>query len=150
VPLDYDDPGGRTIRLAVIRRQATERRHRIGTLFFNFGGPGGAGTLLLPAAPIPAALRARFDIASWDPRGVGGSTAVHCFASPEAESAFLDEMVVSLSFPVGGAEMGAWLDRYRQLYRRCERRSGDCCVMSRPPTPPATWTCYAAPSATGA
>ena len=125
VPLDYDDPGGRTIRLAVIRRQATDRRHRIGTLFFNFGGPGGAGTVLLPQAGIPAALRARFDIASWDPRGVGKSTAVHCFASPAAESAFLDDMVVSLSFPVGSAEVGAWLGRYRQMYRRCERRSGD-------------------------
>ena len=125
VPLDYDDPGGRTIRLAVVRRQATDQRHRIGTLFFNFGGPGAAGTLVLPAAGIPAALRARFDIASWDPRGVGESTAVHCFASPEAEGAFLDDMVVSLSFPVGGAEMGAWLGRYQQLYRRCERRNGD-------------------------
>jgi pimeloyl-ACP methyl ester carboxylesterase len=123
VPLDYDDPGGRTIRLAVIRRQATDRRHRIGTLFFNFGGPGAAGAQLLPLAPIPAAVRARFDIASWDPRGVGKSTAVRCFASPKAESAFLD--VVSLSFPVGGAEMGVWLGRYQQLYRRCERRNGD-------------------------
>src|SRR5215217_1255575 len=125
VPLDYDDPGRRTIRLAVIRRQATHRRHRIGTLFFNFGGPGAAGTLVLPlAGAITEALRARFDIASWDPRGVGGSTAVHCFASPEAEGAFLDDMVVSLSFPVGSAEMGAWLGRYQQLYRRCGRRSG--------------------------
>jgi pimeloyl-ACP methyl ester carboxylesterase len=127
VPLDYDDPGGRTIRLAVIRRPATDRRHRIGTLFFNFGGPGGAGTLLLPVAGagISEALRARFDIASWDPRGVGESTAVHCFASPEAELAFLDDMVVGLSFPIGGAEMDAWLGRYEELYRRCERRNGD-------------------------
>lgn len=126
VPLDYDDPGGRTIRLAVIRRQATDRRHRIGTLFFNFGGPGAAGTAVLPlAGAITEALRARFDIASWDPRGVGESTAVHCFASPEAESAFFDDMAIALSFPVGGAEMGAWLGRYQELYRRCERRNGD-------------------------
>jgi pimeloyl-ACP methyl ester carboxylesterase len=126
VPLDYDDPGGRTIRLAVIRRQATDRRHRIGTLFFNFGGPGGAGTAILPVAgAITEALRARFDIVSWDPRGVGESTAVHCFGSAEAEFAFLDDMVISFSFPVGGAEMGAWLGRYRRLYRRCERRNGE-------------------------
>src|SRR3954471_7165516 len=126
VPLDYDDPGGRTIRLAVIRRQATDRRHRIGTLFFNFGGPGAGGTLVLPlAGAITEALRARFDIASWDPRGVGASTAVHCFASPEAESAFFGDMAIALSFPVGGAEMGAWLGRYQELYRRCERRNGD-------------------------
>jgi pimeloyl-ACP methyl ester carboxylesterase len=28
---------------------------------------------------------ARFDIVSWDPRGVGESTAVQCFASQDAE-----------------------------------------------------------------
>jgi pimeloyl-ACP methyl ester carboxylesterase len=126
VPLDYDDPGGRMIRLAVIRRQATDQRHRIGTLFFNFGGPGAAGTQVLPlAGAITEALGARFDIASWDPRGVGASTAVHCFASPEAEFAFLDDMAVAASFPVGGAEMDAWLGRYQEFYRRCERRNGD-------------------------
>jgi pimeloyl-ACP methyl ester carboxylesterase len=125
VPLDYDDPGGGTIRLAVIRRQATDRRHRIGTLFLNFGGPGAAGTLALPFAGIPEALRERFDIASWDPRGVGESTAVHCFESPEAEFAFLDDMVISLSFPTGGAEMDAWLGRYEELYRRCEQQNGE-------------------------
>jgi pimeloyl-ACP methyl ester carboxylesterase len=123
VPLDYGEPGGRTIRLAVIRREATDPKRRIGTLFFNFGGPGAAGATLLPHAPIPAAVRARFDIASWDPRGVGASTAVQCFATPEAEAAFLDE--VTLSFPVGSAQMDAWLDRYAQLYRRCARRNGD-------------------------
>ena len=127
VPLDYDDPDGRTIRLAVIRHRATDRRHRIGTLFFNFGGPGGPGAALLPQAlpQVPEAVRARFDIASWDPRGVGKSTAVHCFASPEAESAFLDDMVVSRSFPVGSAEMGAWLDLYRQFGDRCGQQNGD-------------------------
>ena len=30
---------------------------------------------------FPAVLRARFDIVSWDPRGVGASTAVKCFAN---------------------------------------------------------------------
>jgi pimeloyl-ACP methyl ester carboxylesterase len=123
VPLDYDKPRGRTIRLAVIRRPATERRHRLGTLFFNFGGPGAAGASLLPAAPIPKALRARFDIASWDPRGVGASTAVRCFASSRAEGAFLDD--VTLSFPVGRRQEATWFARYRQLHRRCKRRSGD-------------------------
>jgi pimeloyl-ACP methyl ester carboxylesterase len=48
---------------------------------------------------------------------------VHCFASPQAESAFLDD--VTLSFPVGRVQMGVWLDRYAQLYRRCDSRNGD-------------------------
>src|SRR5437763_5019640 len=49
VPLDYRHPRGRTISLAVIRRRATDPAHRIGALFFNPGGPGGAGTALLPS-----------------------------------------------------------------------------------------------------
>src|SRR5262249_2746747 len=85
VPLDYRHPGGRTIRLAVIRHRATDPAHRIGTLFFNYGGPGAPGTagLARSAGLLPAAMRARFDVASWDPRGVGESTAVKCFASAQ-------------------------------------------------------------------
>jgi pimeloyl-ACP methyl ester carboxylesterase len=128
VPLDYDDPGGPTLRLAVIRHRGTDRAHRIGTLFWNPGGPGGAGTASLPPSigGFSAALRARFDIASWDPRGVGASTPVECFASPQDknESDFLGGLVVGNSFPVGDAEMGKWIRRYRALGRRCERRSG--------------------------
>src|SRR5262249_11927931 len=43
VPLDYADPGGRQIDLALIRVRATDPAHRIGSLVFNFGGPGGSG-----------------------------------------------------------------------------------------------------------
>jgi pimeloyl-ACP methyl ester carboxylesterase len=50
---------------------------------------------------------------------------VGCFASPQAESAFFGDMIVSVSFPVGIAEMLAWRARYRELYARCDRRSGD-------------------------
>ncbi|MFF7359089.1 hypothetical protein ACFZA1_41860 [Streptomyces filipinensis] len=48
VPLDYTKPGGRTIELAVIKRRATDPGRRIGTLFFNPGGPGGPGTVQMP------------------------------------------------------------------------------------------------------
>ena len=127
VPLDYDNPRGGKIQLAVIRQRATDPGHRIGSLFYNPGGPGGAGTALpLVIDLFPAEVRARFDIVSWDPRGVGASTAVKCFASPQDknEGAFLGGLVVGNSFPVGNAEMGKWIQRYRALGRRCERRSG--------------------------
>lgn len=126
VPLDYRHPRGRTIYLAVIRHRATDPAHRIGTLFFNPGGPGGAGTALLPSviSVFSAAVQARFDIVSWDPRGVGQSTRVDCFASAKAESDFLGGMVIGSSFPVGRAEMSAWIGRYRAFDRRCERRGG--------------------------
>ena len=126
VPLDYRRLRGRTIRLAVIRHRAADPAHRIGTLFFNPGGPGGAGTALLPSviSVFPAAVQARFDIVSWDPRGVGQSTRVQCFASAKAESDFLGGMLIGSSFPVGYAQMRAWIGRYRAFDRHCQRRGG--------------------------
>jgi pimeloyl-ACP methyl ester carboxylesterase len=127
-PLDYSNPRGRTIRLAVIRHRASDRAHRIGTLFFNPGGPGASGTAILPLLverlpPALGALAARFDLASWDPRGVGSSTAVKCLPSVEDEMRFLDGMVAGESFPVGRAEMDRWIERYRSFDRLCARRN---------------------------
>ncbi|MEW2093971.1 hypothetical protein AB0932_27225 [Streptomyces sp. NPDC006682] len=48
VPLDHAAPGGRSIDLAVVRRKATGPGKRVGTLFFNPGGPGGPGTVQMP------------------------------------------------------------------------------------------------------
>jgi pimeloyl-ACP methyl ester carboxylesterase len=127
VPLDYRHPRGPTIHLAVIRHRATDPGHRIGTLFFNPGGPGSSGVAALGEfLPLfPAAVRERFDIASWDPRGVGASTPVRCFASARQANRLLGGMVVGGSFPVGSAETARWIRRYRAFGRRCARRSGD-------------------------
>ncbi len=48
VPLDYDEPAGRTISLAVIRRLADRPATRIGSLFVNPGGPGGSAAQAVP------------------------------------------------------------------------------------------------------
>src|SRR5205823_8680328 len=40
VPRNYRHRHGAKIHLAVIRHRATDPAHRIGTLFFNPGGPG--------------------------------------------------------------------------------------------------------------
>ncbi|WP_449061241.1 hypothetical protein [Planomonospora algeriensis] len=70
VPLDHADPGGKTIELALIRVKATGSGKRLGSLVFNFGGPGGSGVDILPlAAPAYTALNARYDLVSFDPRG---------------------------------------------------------------------------------
>ncbi len=125
-PLDYRDPGGSVIRLAVIRHRASDPAHRLGALFFNPGGPGGSGTALLPQIYrfFPAALRARFDIVSWDPRGVGESTAVQCFASQRAEKRFFGALLAPDSaFPVGKAQMSRWMGRSREFGRRCAQRN---------------------------
>jgi hypothetical protein len=48
-PLDYRRPGRETIDVAMIRKGATgPERKRIGSLLFNFGGPGESGVIGLP------------------------------------------------------------------------------------------------------
>ena len=66
VPLDYRSPNGRSITLAVVKHAATDPSCRVGTLFVNPGGPGGAGTAQIPGwiQFFPATVLARFDIVS--------------------------------------------------------------------------------------
>ncbi|MEU9112424.1 alpha/beta hydrolase [Streptomyces sp. NPDC048483] len=122
VPLDYSDTGGRTIDLAVIRRKATDPGRRLGTLFFNPGGPGGPGTVQMPRnyEAFPQEVRERFDIVSWDPRGVGHSTAVNCFDSPKEAAAWRSSKPAG--FPVGEQQRAAWIAAYKDLGQRCRRR----------------------------
>ena len=99
-PLDYRDPSGPKIRLALVEHPATGPARR-GVIFFNPGGPGGASTVQLPAfiGFFPKELLREYDIVSWDPRGSGASTAVQCFPSQAAESAFLWPAPATASLP---------------------------------------------------
>ncbi|MET7928551.1 alpha/beta fold hydrolase [Streptomyces sp. NPDC005349] len=122
VPLDYANPGRRTIELAVIKRKATDLGRRIGTLLFNPGGPGGPGTVQMPQDYkfFPREVRERFDIVSWDPRGIGSSTAVNCFATPGEAAAWNAGKPAGV--PVGAQQRAAVFAAYQDLARRCERR----------------------------
>ncbi|MFI9719138.1 alpha/beta hydrolase [Streptomyces sp. NPDC052396] len=87
-PLDHTKPHGDTIGIALIRARATDQAHRIGSLVFNFGGPGGSGVAALPQfAPGYRALRARYDLVSFDPRGVGESAGVKCLDDKALDAA---------------------------------------------------------------
>ncbi|MFE2143923.1 alpha/beta hydrolase [Streptomyces sp. NPDC059456] len=121
VPLDHAAPAGRRIDLAVIRHRAAGPGRSFGALFFNPGGPGGPGTVGLPElyGRFPEELKDRFDIVSWDPRGIGESTAVRCFDSA-AEAQAWNEKVPP--FPVGVREQRAYVAAHADLAKRCERR----------------------------
>ena len=80
VPRDYAAPDGDTIDIAVARAATADDDLRIGSLVFNPGGPGGSGIEFLAnaASAVPPELAERFDLVSFDPRGVASSTAIDC------------------------------------------------------------------------
>lgn len=121
VPLDHADPEGETIEIAVAR-YASAGTDRIGSLVFNPGGPGASGVEFLDQAVIftPPEVATRFDLVSFDPRGVGVSTAIDCDLE-------LDDNVTLL--PAGDDE--AWerlISEDESLQGRC---SEDAVALAR-------------------
>lgn len=85
VPLDYSDPDGPTIDLAIARTPATGES--IGSLFVDPGGPGGSAVDYAKAADaiVTPAVRESYDVVGLDPRGVGASAPVDCLTDEETD-----------------------------------------------------------------
>ncbi|MGC4944697.1 alpha/beta hydrolase [Streptomyces sp. DT224] len=114
VPLDYAKPKGDTIGIALIRKEATDTSERLGSMLFNFGGPGGSGVSILPrAAAGYATLNSRYDLVGFDPRGVAGSAGVRCRDDKAQEKAYQDVDMTpdtaaeETAFMADGADFGA-------------------------------------------
>lgn len=104
-PMDWDDPAGERIDLALIRTRATGER--LGSLLVNPGGPGGSGYDMVRARgaqTTTARVAAGYDIVGFDPRGVGRSTAVSCAADDAAR----DHYFFGIASGVPGSE--AWIE----------------------------------------
>jgi pimeloyl-ACP methyl ester carboxylesterase len=124
VPLDYDRPHGQRISLALARRAATDPTHRLGSLFVNNGGPGNSVIEFMRrdvADVLPERVRARFDVIGMDPRGVGESSPVRCFATAAEQQRFFAERV---PFPATAEETRAFTAGSIELGHRCARRNG--------------------------
>nr|WP_206314709.1 alpha/beta hydrolase [Streptomyces coryli] len=120
VPVDYDKPDGDKIDLALIRTKATGKKEPIGSLIYNFGGPGGSGVSTLPAAaPQYEGLRTRYDLLSFDPRGVGDSEGVRCLGDKQLDSYFAAD-----NTPDDEAEQKAYFDNIKKFNSGCEKNAG--------------------------
>ncbi|MEV8230118.1 alpha/beta hydrolase [Streptomyces sp. NPDC079167] len=120
VPLDHAEPDGETIGIALIRKAATEKSERIGSLLFNFGGPGGSGVGILPrAADSYRELNTRYDLVGFDPRGVAASAGVRCRGDKEQETAHRE---IDMT-PDTPAEEAAFVEDGRDFGAGCERLS---------------------------
>ncbi|MFF1510548.1 alpha/beta hydrolase [Streptomyces sp. NPDC058326] len=121
VPVDYAKPEGATLPVALIRKEATDERGRIGSLLFNFGGPGASGVVMLPQLEEEyRKLGERYDLVGFDPRGVGRSAGVVCRSDAEQAAA---EATVDAT-PDSAAEEAAFLKDGADFGAGCARRSG--------------------------
>lgn len=124
VPLDYSDPAGPHIQLAVSRIEHTSSAADYqGVILTNPGGPGGSGldlnTFLIPALQqegFPAAA-ADYDWIGFDPRGVGSSIpAITCdpdYFSPDRPS----------YIPFTKQLLQTWLSRSKSYAQDCGSHS---------------------------
>jgi pimeloyl-ACP methyl ester carboxylesterase len=120
VPLDYRDPGGRRIDLAVSRVPAADPAKRRGVLVLIPGGPGNSG-LDLPStdgASLPRAVRDSYDLIGFDPRGVAKSSPVSCGLSPEDNGKLVP-------WPGPGGDISGNVARAHRVADACLRNGGD-------------------------
>ena len=92
VPKDYDNPHAGTLDIAVAKSPATttDPSKRLGSLFFNFGGPGAFAAPYVEAfgADLFPVLNERFDIVGVDPRGTGIDDGLDCAANQETQGVY--------------------------------------------------------------
>lgn len=119
VPVDYREPTGATLELALVKRPASAPEQRIGTLLVNPGGPGASGVRRVRRGlTISPEVASRFDIVGFDPRGVGESAPVTCGAGVDAfRRADLD--------PDSEAEATALDEAARAVAEECAATEGE-------------------------
>jgi len=123
VPLDYDEPEGATVGIALIKLPASGTRPAKGTVLINPGGPGESGVGFVRNAGkglFTPDVRRRFDIVGFDPRGIARSRPVECF---ETQQEALD-VLAPFPFPYTRAQERRWLRADREYAQACADNAG--------------------------
>lgn len=120
VPLDWADPEGETVTVALRRVPATSG-DPVGSLLVNPGGPGRSAIDFLPSFQVlvSAEVRAAYDLVAFDPRGVQASSPVTCVEPAELDA--LTAWVPDFSTDAGIAEA---VERNAAYGEACLERTG--------------------------
>lgn len=118
VPLDYAQPDGEKIKLAISRRPHTGSTFH-GVMLTNPGGPGGSGrSVPASAANLPNKVGDTYDWIGIDIRGVGASTPnVSCI--PDYDKAPQPPFK-----PADAAATQKWIDRVAGYSDACKKSAG--------------------------
>jgi pimeloyl-ACP methyl ester carboxylesterase len=95
VPVDYRHPDGATFGIKVVELHDRRNRHPAGPLVVNNGGPGlsGINYVVGSAANLRDPVK-RFDVLSFDPRGVGSPNPVQCYTAAQEDASLAVELDV--------------------------------------------------------
>lgn len=121
VPLDYADPSGRMIDLALARIPARDPGSRVGSILVDPGGPGisGVNEILTLPNQLGDAVEARYDIVGWDRRGVGKSSPLWC-RTPEEMGQYARALAAAQwSASPGSPEVAAWATQAQAFADGC-------------------------------
>jgi pimeloyl-ACP methyl ester carboxylesterase len=121
VPLDYANPNGATIDIAVIRYKAREQRQ--GAILYNPGGPGGSGFNMVAWMGTyyvdELGLKA-FDFVGFDPRGVERSNGLKCQSDAE-----IDKYQFTDASPDTPEEESFYTNAYEAFVDACIAKYGE-------------------------
>lgn len=120
VPLDYADPTGDSIGIALARSRATGGEP-LGSLLLNPGGPGASGVSFLAQAKgmVGEDVQRQYDLVAFDPRGVQRSDPVQCVDGPT-----LDQLTATDPDYSTDAGIQAVIDAYGELGAACLQNTG--------------------------
>jgi pimeloyl-ACP methyl ester carboxylesterase len=127
VPLDYSDPDGPTISLALTRIRAANPDRREGAIVVDPGGPGISGVDEIRSHPeqLSTEVAERYDVVGWDRRGVGRSRPVDCRTPDEMGSYARALAAAQWSTAPDSPEVTAWAEQARAFAEGCRTRSAD-------------------------
>lgn len=128
VPASYSSEFGRDLpdlNIAVLKSPALDQANKIGTLYFNPGGPGGSGIEVVQYLGIPQEIRQKYDVVGFDPRGVGKSSPIRC-----DDSASIDYYFKTVSSPENEEEGIANSEWHEESVAECARLNPNWWVMT--------------------
>lgn len=118
VPLNYQEPDGKSLGLELVRRPAEDPSKRVGSLLVNPGGPGGSGIDFAENFSLPADVTEHFDIVGFDPRGAGRSAPLDCHSH-------LQEMYDADPTLATAADRAAYLEVSQEYVDECAAKEKD-------------------------
>ena len=122
VPLDWKNPSGKTMKIAINEHTAPTAK---GYLLVNPGGPGASGVDFVRDNYDyigTAALKAKYNMVGFDPRGTGASSPIKCLDASGTDQLLYEDN----GFEVGSAQDLA--DEKAQIatfVAACKKNTGD-------------------------